>query len=219
MFLKVIGKLGIFNKRFFTPSRMLASERKSSDFLHKVNSKNKVNELNPHYLVERFLKSYSGRELAKLNINLDLLKRIMSLHIPEFSLTIEDFNILKSIQPISLNYPFEKSLPLLIGKSSRIGVGSARVYLFTNKINGDRYVGSSINLSTRLKAGYFGKLPIIGQRKIEVSIREHGLANFNLDVFLMPMGSNFNGCTLEEKDKKNNPKFSFIFRTNVNFRI
>lgn len=137
-------------------------------------------------MVERFLQSYSDRELAKLNINLDLIKRIMSLHIPGFSLTLEDYNILKSIQPISLNYPFELSIPGVLGKALRAGIGSAGVYLFTNKINGDRYVGSSINLASRLKNGYFGKLPIIGQRKIEVSIRKHGLANFNLDVFIIP---------------------------------
>lgn len=175
-----------FNKRFYNTTIRLASERKSSDFWHKVNSKNKVNEMNPHYLVESFLQSYSDRELAKSNINLDLINRIMCLHIPDFSLTLKDFNILKSIKPIILNYPFEISLPLLLGKSLRNGGGSAGVYLFTNKINGDRYIGSSINLVSRLKNGYFGKLPIIGQRKIEVSIREYGLSNFNLNVFIIP---------------------------------
>nr|ATI20416.1 GIY-YIG endonuclease [Juglanconis oblonga] len=196
-----------FNKKFFSTTIRLASERKSADFWHKVNSKNKVNEMNPHYLVERFLQIYSDRELAKLNINLDLINRIMSLHNPDFSLTLEDFNILKSIQPISLNYPFELSLPGVLGKPLRRGEGSAGVYLFTNKINGDRYVGSSINLATRLKNGYFGQLPIVGQRKIEVSIREHGLANFNLDVYLIPRdnqvgGSSFNEGSAGAKDKK-----------------
>jgi hypothetical protein len=147
-------------------------------------------------LVERFLQSYSDRELAKLNINLDLIKRIMSLHIPDFSLTLEDFNILKSIQPISLNYPFELSIPGLLGKPLRKGLGSAGVYLFTNKINGDRYVGSSINLVSGLKNGYFGKLPVIGKRKIEVSIRKDGLANFNLDVFLIPRDNQVEGSSL-----------------------
>jgi len=182
--------------RFYTTTIRLAYERKSADFLHKVNSKNKFNEMNPHNLVERFLQSYSDRELAKLNINMDLIKRIMSLHIPDFSLTLEDFNILKSIQPISLNYPFELSIPGLLGKPLWKGMGSAGVYLFTNKINGDRYVGSSINLVTRLKNGYFGKLPVIGQRKIEVSIRKYGLVNFNLDVFLIPRDNQVEGSSL-----------------------
>ena len=55
--------------------------------------------MNPHYLVEKFFKNYRDRELAKSNINFDLIKRIMSLHLPGFSLTLEDFNLLKSIEP------------------------------------------------------------------------------------------------------------------------
>lgn len=44
-------------------------------------------------------------------------------------------------QPISFNYPFELSVPQLVGKPLRNGEGTAGVYLFTNKINGDHYVG------------------------------------------------------------------------------
>lgn len=98
----------------------------------------------------------------------------------------DSFNHLRNIKPVILNYPFELALPLVVGKELREGKGSAGVYLFTNKINGDRYIGSSINLASRLKNGYFGRLPIVGRRKIEVSIREHGLANFSLEVFIIP---------------------------------
>lgn len=176
-----------FNKRFYTStSSCFADGRKSADFWYKVNSKKIVNEMNPHYLVERFFQNHRDRELAKSNIHFDLINRIMSLHLPGFSLTLENFNLLKSIEPQRIDYPFELHLPELIGKPSKKGEGKAGVYLFTNKINGDRYVGSSINLAMRLKRGYFGKLPIVGQRKIEVSIREHGLANFHLDAFLIP---------------------------------
>lgn len=184
------------NKRFYTTSS--DGSRKSAEFWHQVNSKHKLDEMNPHYLVERFFQNYPDRELAKSSINLDLIKGIMNLHIPGFLLTLKDFNLLKSIKAISLNYPFEQSVHTQIGKALRNGEGTAGVYLFTNKINGDRYVGSSINLATRLKNGYFGKLPLVGQRKIEVSIREHGLANFNLDVFLIP--SEARDCV--EVDKK-----------------
>lgn len=178
------------NKRFFTTSIVLSHRqvvsRKSAKFWHDVNSKNNANVTNPHYLVERFFQSYGDSLKAKLNLNFDLVKRIMSLHNPEFSLTQADFNLLRKIKPILLNYPFELSVPLIVGKPLRNGLGNAGAYLFTNKINGDRYVGSSINLASRLKNGYFGKLPIVGQRKVEVSIREHGLANFDLEVFLIP---------------------------------
>jgi hypothetical protein len=169
-----------------------------------VNSKKIVNEMNPHYLVERFFQNHRDRELAKSNIHLDLINCIMSLHLPGFSLTPENFNLLKSIEPQRIDYPFELHLPELIGKPSKKGEGKAGVYLFTNKINGDRYVGSSINLAMRLKRGYFGKLPIVGQRKIEVSIREHGLANFHLDAFLIPSEASINSSgALDKKTLQN----------------
>lgn len=160
--------------------------------------------MNPHYLVEKFFQNYQNRELAKSNINLDLIKRIMSLHLPGFSLTVEDFNLLKSIEPKGVDYPFELYLPELIEKPLKKGEGKAGAYLFTNKINGDRYVGSSINLAMRLKRGYFGKLAILGQRKIEVSIREHGLANFHLDVFLIPSETSVNSSGVLDKKTMQN---------------
>lgn len=143
--------------------------------------------MNPHYLVEKFFQTYPDSSLRKLNLDFDLIKHIMSLHKPDFFLVREDsFNLLRNIKPVILNYPFELALPLVVGKVLREGKGSAGAYIFTNKINGDRYVGSSINLASRLKNGYFGKLPIVGGRKVEVSIREHGLANFSLEVFIIP---------------------------------
>ena len=95
-----------------------------------MNSKKKVNEMNPHYLVERFFQSHRDRELAKSNINLDLIKRIMSLHLPGFSLTLEDFNLLKSIESKGVGYPFELYLPELIGKPLIKGEGIAGAYPF-----------------------------------------------------------------------------------------
>lgn len=71
--------------------------------------------MNPHYLVERFFQNHRDRELAKSNIHLDLINCIMSLHLPGFSLTLENFNLLKSIEPQRIDYPFELHLPELIG--------------------------------------------------------------------------------------------------------
>lgn len=62
----------------------------------------------------------------------------------------------------------------------------------------------------RLKRGYFGKLPIRGQRKIEVSVREHGLANFHLYAFLIPSEDSVNSSGA--LDKKNFAEFSLISR-------
>lgn len=162
--------------------------------------------MNPHYLVEKFFQTYPDPSLRGLNLDFDLIKRIMSLHNPDFSLSSQglareedNLKILRNIKPIVLSYPFQSSVPTIVGKALRKGEGSAGVYLFTNKINGDRYIGSSINLASRLQNGYFGKLPIVGRRKIEVSIREHGLANFSLEVFMIPWISDLDILELNSK--------------------
>jgi group I intron endonuclease len=176
----------VTNKRFYTiTSCCLAGKSKSDDFWRKVNSK-KVNEMNPHYLVEKFFKDYPNQEFAKKNLSYDLVLKIMKLHNSDFFMSTEEFDILKNIQSFRLSYPFDISLPEQVGKSLIHGKGASGVYLFTNKINGERYLGSSINLASRLKNGYFGNLPLIGQRKIERAIREYGLSNFYLDIYLLP---------------------------------
>lgn len=185
----VLGRVPL-NIRFYSAKKasvIKRSVRPSADFWRQVNTKNKKNKMNPHYLVESFLQSYPNRELAKANLNYKLIVSILSLHVPNFHITLEEFNQLKSIQPIRFELPFvESALPEIIGKPLREGKGIKGVYVFTNKLNGDRYVGSSINLALRLKDGYFGNLPAVGRRKIEVAIIKYGLANFYLDVFLIP---------------------------------
>ena len=138
--------------------------------------------------MEKFLENYPNRELAKANININIIRNILGLHLPNFEITPEEFHLLKSIKPIRFELPFRtKKFPEIIGKPLRKGMGTMGVYLFTNKVNGYQYVGSSINLATRLKDGYFGNLLLLGgRRKIEAAILEHGLVNFYLDVFLIP---------------------------------
>ena len=138
--------------------------------------------------MEKFLENYPNRELAKTNININIIRNILGLHLPNFEITPEEFHLLKSIKPIRFELPFRtKKFPEIIGKPLRKGMGTMGVHLLTNRVNGYQYVGSSINLATRLKDGYFGNLLLLGgRRKIEAAILEHGLVNFYLDVFLIP---------------------------------
>ena len=62
--------------------------------------------------------------------------------------------------------------------------GIAGVYVFTNKTNGYSYVGSSISLSNRLMTGYLG--PKLGNRKIDLAIKDAGLDSFYLDLYILP---------------------------------
>jgi hypothetical protein len=62
--------------------------------------------------------------------------------------------------------------------------GVAGAYVFINKTNGYSYVGSSISLANRLSTGYLG--PKLGNRKIDLAIRDGGLDSFYLDLYILP---------------------------------
>lgn len=54
---------------------------------------------------------------------------------------------------------------------SKGGLGKVGVYVFTNKINGFCYVGSSIQLANRLTTGYF--VPNLKNRVIDTAIKKN----------------------------------------------
>lgn len=151
-----------------------------------VNSKDITDQNNPFILVNNFLKKFPTQELAKPNINLDLICSILTRHIPDFELTSKVFNLLKEIQPIRLELPVSSSkLAEHVGNYSRKGEsGKGGVYVFTNKLNGFSYVGSSISLANRLSTGYLG--PNLGNRVIDLAIKDIGLENFYLDLYIIP---------------------------------
>ena len=103
--------------------------------------------------------------------------------IPTFTKT---FNFLNEISPIRLELPASSSkLAEYVGNYSSKGESKkGGVYVFTNKLNGFCYVGSSISLSTRLSTGYLG--PVLGNRVVDLAIKDTGLENFYLDLYIIP---------------------------------
>ena len=88
--------------------------------------------------------------------------------------------------PVRLELPIENKDVLIkhIGKYVRNGErGVAGTYIFTNKINGYCYVGSSISLAKILSTGYLG--PKLGNRKIDLAIADSGLDSFFLDIYII----------------------------------
>lgn len=102
-----------------------------------------------------------------------------------------------TIEPIRLKLPIDTiEFTKLLGKPVRnYKMGKAVVYVFTNTEGGGRYVGSSLFLSNRLNSGYFRVNK--GKRPIESAIKEVGLDNFTLDIYLLPTSN------LESTDKLN----------------
>lgn len=73
----------------------------------------------------------------------------------------------------------------MLGVTKRGNNSKAGVYLFTNKITGESYVGSSGALASRLKDDYLRKGKFLGKRPIELAIKKYGLSNFKLEVYVL----------------------------------
>lgn len=58
----------------------------------------------------------------------------------------------------------------------------AGVYLWTNKINGNTYVGSSSNLSMRFYSYYSLVSLIKSNRLLERALLKYGFSNFSLEI-------------------------------------
>lgn len=99
----------------------------------------------------------------------------------------EELEILRNIKPHRLELPVinKDDLVKLIGKYKRNGeLGVPGAYIFINRKNNFCYVGSSISLANRLATGYLG--PKLGNRKIDLAIKEAGIRNFCLDIYIRP---------------------------------
>jgi GIY-YIG catalytic domain-containing protein len=59
----------------------------------------------------------------------------------------------------------------------------AGVYILTNKLTGEQYVGSSTNLVTRIRQYFIPSTLINGKRLIIQSLNKYGIENFSLAVY------------------------------------
>jgi hypothetical protein len=85
---------------------------------------------------------------------------------------MEEFNVLKDIKSKRFDLSTDKN-------KLKDYIGKVRVYVFINKFNDCKYVGSSIDLYKRLTSGYF--TPVLGKRKFDLVILSEELNYFYLD--------------------------------------
>lgn len=166
--------------------------------MKKVNLENLFDNDNPAVIVNNFFLNHPNFETAKDNINFELINFILSKTINNFNITKEEFDVLLNIKAIRLALPIENKddLVKVVGKYLRYNsTGVAGAYVFTNKPLENKYVGSSISLANRLNTSYLG--PKLGNRKIDLAIKEIGLKNFVLDIYLLP--SVYYSATNKEK--------------------
>jgi len=135
------------------------------------------------------LKDFPKQNLAKENLTCSFINSVLSRFNKDFELSCSDFDLLmktQDLKPVKLELPVDsKSLVEVVGKNTRgTEIGKAGVYKFTNKNNGFCYVGSSISLANRLSTGYLG--PKLGNRVIDLAIKDIGLDKFYLELYLIP---------------------------------
>lgn len=165
------------------------SNKYNSDFFKKHYHLNESDLNNPLIIVNSFLKNASlKKEIVKQNIDLTIINAILR-GLGKYELSSDEFKVLKNIKPVRFNLPLGNNdltlLSELIGTTGQILNSKPGAYVFTNKINGYTYVGSTVSLANRLFKNYF---KIVGQdnRIIIKAIKETGLENFTLDVYLIP---------------------------------
>lgn len=135
---------------------------------------------NPYILAMQHFKGNAPTDLSIIN-------SVLAYH--ALSLTQEEFNILKSIVPVSLSYPLPNNDPYI---HSVVGPATKRKtdmvpggYVLTVNDDGRQYVGSSSNLSIRLRVYYNTKSQGSG-RTISTVMSNIGPSGFSLMVYVIP---------------------------------
>jgi len=67
--------------------------------------------------------------------------------------------------------------------------GRVGAYVWTNKFNGNQYVGSSLTLINRITSYFIVSIVGSGTRYILRALNLYGMINFSLHIYLLPEGS------------------------------
>lgn len=137
---------------------------------------------NPYILA---LRHYKG----KTRLDLDGLNAVLAYH--GITITQQEFDLFSSMKAVSLPYPLpnnDQHVHSVIGTMTKQKVNMvAGVYVLTLKQDGRQYVGSSGNISMRLRTYYNTKAKVSG-RTMAGLMSSLGPTAFNLDVYILPLG-------------------------------
>ena len=137
-----------------------------------------------------FFRSYSD---LKLYVNYDEItseKLNKLLFNQGISITQDNLNKLKKIPGVKFDLPLnDQTYRALVGL---VGIPNTRgwkpgVYIFTHKLTGQKYVGSSNSLSRRLDQYFnFKHLNQNNSGQLLPLFKKDGFDKFNLEIFVMP---------------------------------
>jgi NADH-ubiquinone oxidoreductase chain 3 len=151
-------------------------------YWEKVHEKDVDQETNnPHIIARRHITKGTNTDAQIINLVQSKLGLL-------YNISKEELEILKLIKPISIifkNIDLHIKVREILRKHLEKNKKIAGVYVWTNLKTGDQNVGSSVNLYTRLR--YYFKPSVLneGNRLINQSMREFGIENFKLDIYII----------------------------------
>lgn len=107
------------------------------------------------------------------------------------SISEGELDILKNIPGVKFDLPLtDQTYPALTALVGKFGskVRKPGIYIFTHKVSGKKYVGSSNSLARRLEQ-YFSPVHLFSQLNYGVFLpflKAEGIGAFSLEIFIMP---------------------------------
>jgi NADH-ubiquinone oxidoreductase chain 3 len=196
-------------------SAPIISVESSKSYFELVSEKDKGQDTNNVYLLAK-RHIASGAPTTAETINLVL---------SEFSITVsqDELDILIGIEKleISLSTSKDSDSPVFVlsqslsklqpNESSNRLVG---VYVLTNNVTGEQYVGSSINLVARINRYFSPSVLATEKRAITKSLVKHGIKNFSLEIYVIDPSLFEGKFTFRERDFSLALEQYFIFTKN-----
>ncbi len=215
-----------FSLHLKTPVFLAAPLITSKSYFELINEKDKGQDTDNIYLLaKRHIASGASTDLNIINQCLSAAPQSVYTQTgeDEFSLSItqKELDSLIGIEKIELQLPLDKTSDLVFkalgqnlpesqpNSSSKRLVG---VYVLTNKLTGDQYVGSShlvcvrvnpytdsVNLEARIKRYFSPSVLANEKRSITKSLVEYGIENFSLQIYKIDPSLFEGDFTLQER--------------------
>ncbi len=181
----IVGSYAWYNSNKGDKKKKNAEEKDNNEnFWSEVLEKDLgQNTSNPHIIARRHLTSGN-------NTDTDVLNKILP---SKFDRVLpEKLEQLISIEPKTVNYcdpvtkeENKKDVSQLIGKRSGLPK-YAGIYIWTNMLTGEQYIGSSVELAKRV-ANYKQDISKNKARPIISNMSKYGLENFTLTIYLVEL--------------------------------
>lgn len=137
---------------------------------------------NPYILAKRHMNSDAPVDLALLN-------GILAFH--GITITQEELDLIKGIQPVLLPYPLppaDDEVITIVGKAGKLSPKVPGSYLLTLLSDGRQYVGGTKQMAKRVRY-YYNSKGLAESRPIAKLMKEFGPSSFSLNVYIIDSGT------------------------------